>query len=180
MTATDANDQADELPSDVAALIGAVQYEIAGEFPVEEGYIWTSCSSVENANPLFWDPAVAAEITDGPIAPPTMLSVWFRPHNWAPGRTEQALPLQVHFDLKERFGLPEAVMSDNTIVFHEPVRPGDWLRTHQILRSVSAPKTTKLGTGRFWVIDVEYHNQEDDLVGIESYTGFGYRREATA
>jgi acyl dehydratase len=164
------------LPDDVAALIDQVQYETVGEFPVEPGYIWTSCSSVENGNPLFWDDAVAAELTDGPIAPPTMLSVWFRPHHWAPGRKEEALPLQVHFDLKARLELPEAIMSDNTIVFYEPVRPGDILRTHQILRSVSEPKTTKLGTGRFWVIEVEYHNQRGELVGVESYTGFGYRR----
>jgi acyl dehydratase len=164
------------LPDDVAALIDKVQYETVGDFPVERGYIWTSCASVENGNPLFWDDDVAADLTDGPIAPPTMLSVWFRPHHWAPGRKEEALPLQVHFDLKSRFELPEAIMSDNTIVFYEPVRPGDVLRTHQILRSVSEPKTTKLGSGRFWVIDVEYHNQRGDLVGVESYTGFGYRR----
>lgn len=167
----------EELPADVADLIDRIQYEEAGEFPVERGYIWTSCSSVENGNPLFWDDAVSDELTDGVIAPPTMLSVWFRPHHWAPGRTEQALPLQAHFDLKTRFDLPEAVMTDNTIIFHEPVRPGDRLHTHQVLRSVSPPKTTKLGTGRFWVIDVEYFNQNDDLVGVESYTGFGYRRD---
>ncbi|HEY7137803.1 MAG TPA: MaoC family dehydratase N-terminal domain-containing protein [Acidimicrobiia bacterium] len=166
-----------DIPDDVTAMIGKIQYETAGDFPVEQGYVWTSCASVENGNPLFWDPDVAADLTDGPIAPPTMLSVWFRPHHWAPGRKEEALPLQVHFDLKARFELPEAIMSDNTIVFHEPVRPGDVLRTHQILRSVSEPKTTKLGTGRFWIIDVEYHNQRGELVGVESYTGFGYRRE---
>jgi acyl dehydratase len=166
------------LPADVDALIGVVQYEETGEFPVERGYIWTTCSSVENGNPLFWDDAVAAAVTDGPIAPPTMLSVWFRPHNWAPNRSEPGLPLQVHFDLKARFELPEAVMSDNTIVFHEPVRPGDVITSRQILRSVTAPKTTKLGTGRFWVIDVEYLNQRGELVGVESYTGFGYRRNA--
>ena len=164
------------LPPDVEKLIGEVQYEEEGQFPVERGYIWTTCSSVENGNPLFWDDAAADAITAGPIAPPTMISVWFRPHNWSPGRTEPAVPLQVHFDLKEIFELPEAVMTDNTIVFYEPVRPGDRLRTRQILRSVSAPKTTKLGTGRFWVIEVEYLNQNDELVGIESYTGFGYRR----
>jgi hypothetical protein len=164
------------LPADVEGLIGAVQYEETGEFPVEQGYVWTSCASVENGNPLYWDPDTAAAVTDGPTAPPTMLSVWFRPHHWSPGREEQPMPLQVHFDLKERFELPEAVMSDNTIVFHEPVRMGDRLRTRQILRSVSGPKTTKLGTGRFWVIDVEYLNQRDELVGVESYTGFGYRR----
>jgi acyl dehydratase len=164
-----------DLPNDVTELIGKTQYEITGDFPVERGYIWTSCASVENGNPLFWDDPVAAELTDGPIAPPTMLSVWFRPHHWAPGRTTEVLPLQVHFDLKERFGLPEAVMTDNTIIFHTPVRPGDVLRTHQVLRSVSGQKTTKLGSGRFWVIDVEYFNQRDELVGVESYTGFGYR-----
>jgi uncharacterized protein len=167
-----------ELPNEIEKQIGRVQYEVTGEFPVERGYIWTTCASVENGNPLFWDDAVADELTDGPIAPPTMLSVWFRPHHWAPGRAEQPLPLQVHFDLKEKFGLPEAVMTDNTIVFQEPVRPGDVLHTRQVLRSVSEPKTTKLGTGRFWVIDVEYLNQREELVGVESYTGFGYRREA--
>jgi len=162
----------------VEALIDQVQYEEVGEFPVERGYIWSSCSSVENGNPIYWDDAVAEAITNGPIAPPTMLSVWFRPHHWAPNRETAGLPLQVHFDLKVLFELPEAVMTDNTIVFYEPVRPGDILHTRQILRSVSEPKTTKLGTGRFWVIDVEYANQNDELVGVESYTGFGYRREA--
>jgi acyl dehydratase len=166
-----------DVPASVAASIGVVQYEEQGEFPVERGYVWTTASAVENGNPLFWDDAVAQELTAGPIAMPTMLSAWFRPHHWAPGRHRPALPLQVHFDLKETFGLPEAVMTDNTIVFHEPVRPGDVLHTRQILRSVSGPKTTKLGTGRFWVIDVEYLNQRDELVGVESYTGFGYRRD---
>lgn len=169
---------ADDVPAEIAAKVGQIQYEIESEFPVEQGYFWTSCSSVENGNPLFWDDEVAEELTGGPIAPPTTLSLWFRPHHWAPGRTEQALPLQVHFDLKAAFDLPEAVMTDNTIVFHTPVRPGDRLRTHQVLRSISGLKTTKLGTGRFWVIDVEVFNQRGELVGVESYTGFGYRRDA--
>jgi uncharacterized protein len=167
-----------DLLAQALALVGAEQYPEVGEFPVEQGYIWTSCASVENANPLYWDDEVARAITGGPIAPPTMVSVWFRPHSWAPGRTEVALPLQVHFDLKALFGLPEAVMTDNTIEFHTPVRLGDVLRTHQVLRSISAEKTTKLGTGRFWVIDVVYANGDGDLVAVESYTGFGYRRGA--
>jgi hypothetical protein len=165
------------LPADVADLIGKVQYEETAEFPVERGYIWTSVSSVENGNPLFWDDAVAEELTGGFIAPPSMISNWFRPHYWSPGRDVQPMPLQVHFDLKEKLALPEAVMSDNTVTYYEPVRVGDVLRTCQKLRSVSPEKQTKLGTGRFWVIDVEYRNQHDELVAVESYTGFGYRRE---
>ncbi len=167
-----------ELPGEVQGWIGERRYEVEGEFDVERGYVFTTCASVENGNPLFWDEKTANDLTDGWIAPPTMISVWFRPHYWAPGRTEQAQPLQVHFDLKEELDLPEAVMTDNTITFGEPVRPGDRLKTWQVLRSVSAPKTTKLGKGRFWEIDVVYENQKGEWVGTESYTGFGYRRDA--
>ncbi len=166
-----------ELPAEVRAWIGQKRYEQEGEFEVERGYVFTSCASVENGNPLFWDEKVANEITDGWIAPPTMISVWFRPHHWSPGRQQAAVPLQVHFDLKQKLGLSEAVMTENTIVFGEPVRPGDRLKTWQVLRSVSDVKQTKLGKGRFWVIEVEYVNQKGEFVGRESYTGFGYRRE---
>ena len=166
------------IPEEVKAWIGEKRYLTKGEFDVERGYVFTTCASVENGNPLFWDEKTANELTDGFIAPPSMISVWFRPHYWAPNRTEQAQPLQVHFDLKERLGLPEAVMTDNSIVFREPVRPGDRLETYQVLRSVSDLKTTRIGTGRFWVIDVEYENQNGESVGTESYTGFGYKRDA--
>ena len=167
-----------DLPAEVEGWIGQKRYELVGEFDVERGYIFTSCSSVQNGNPIFWDEKAANDITDGFIAPPSMISVWFRPHDWSPGRTEAAVPLQVHFDLKKVLDLPEAVMSDNTITFGEPVRIGDRLRTWQVLRNVSTPKKTKLGTGRFWDIDVVYENQRGEWVGTESYTGFGYRRDS--
>ena len=168
-----------EIPAEVQGWIGQKKYEEWGEFDVERGYIFTSCSSVQNGNPLFWDEKAAEELTGGPIAPPSMISVWFRPHYWSPGRTEEAVPLQLHFDLKATLGLPEAVMTDNTITFHEPVRVGDRLKTTQILRSVSDLKTTKLGTGRFWVLEVEIENRNGDLCAIESYTGYGYKRSGS-
>jgi hypothetical protein len=118
------NDAMKELSPEVEGWIGEERYVIEGDFDVERGYVFTSCASVENGNPLFWDEKVANELTDGWIAPPSMISVWFRPHHWSPGRTEAAVPLQVHFDLKEALGLPEAVMTDNTITFGDPVRPG--------------------------------------------------------
>ena len=90
------------------------------------------------------------------------------------------MPLQAHFDLKEDLDLPEAIISSNTNTFHEPVRVGDRVRSRQVLRSVSEPKTTRLGHGRFWTIDVEYLNQDDALLGVESYTAFGYQRPEEA
>jgi hypothetical protein len=167
-----------DLPDDVAALVDVPQYEQTADFDVERAYTYNTCAATENGNPIYWDDTVADELTGGPIAPPTTLSLWMRPHYWQPGAEGEQVALQVHFDLKARFGLPEAVMTDNTLILHDPVRPGDRISNRQVLKSVSGPKTTKLGTGRFWVIDVEYHNQLGELVGIESYTGFGYVREA--
>ena len=71
--------------AEMRELIGKEQYHEVGEFPVERGYVWTSCASVENGNPLYWDDEVAGALTGGPVAPPSMVSVWFRPHHWAPG-----------------------------------------------------------------------------------------------
>ena len=173
-------DLAAEPPADVGAWIGHERHHQTANFPVERGYLWTSLASVENGNPLFWDDKVAAELTDGPIAPPTTLSLWFRPHHWEPDRTGPRNPLPTHFELKDRLELPEAVMTDSVVVFRNPVRPGDVISTSEILRSVSEPKTTRLGAGRFWVIDVDYRNQDGDLVGTETFTGFGYRRAEPA
>ena len=56
------------------------------------------------------------------------------------------------------------------------MRPGDRVRTVQRIRSISEETTKRLGTGRFWTIDVTYYNQRDEIAGIESYDMFGYRR----
>jgi len=165
-----------DLPEEVTSKIGVSQYLETATFDVEYSYAYNTLAATQNGNPLYWDDDVAAELTDGRILPPTTLSLWMRPHFWEPGADGEQVALKVHFDLKALFDLPEAVMTDNTIIFHEPVRSGDRISNSQILRSVSGPKTTKLGTGRFWVIDVEFRNQRDEVVGVESYTGFGYRR----
>ena len=170
----------DDLPVEVAEMIGRPCYPATADFAAESGYGWNTLAATENPNPLYWDRATADELAGGPLLPLSTLSLWMRPHRWSPGAEGEQVALQVHFDLKQRLGLPEAIMSDNALAFHEPVRPGDVISHRQVLRSVSGVKTTGLGTGRFWVIDVEYHNQRGELVGVESYTGFGYRRPEPA
>ncbi len=171
---------AEELPeiSDrVKAWIGKELTEDVGDFEIEKGHIETNASAVEWDNPLYWDDEAAKELTNGQICPPTMLSVWLRPHHWAPGRTGEALPLSVHFDLKRELNLPEAIITANELSFGEPVRPGDTLTSKQTLLSISPPKRNKLGLGRYWVIDVVFTNQRGEWVGTDSYNCFGYRRD---
>lgn len=166
----------DDLPDAVRQLIDAPQYEEKTEFPIEIGYVVNTCAAVQNGNPLFWDGEAAEAIAGGRIAPPTMLSVWFRPHYWAPGASGERKALQAHFDLKTLLELPEAVVASNEASFGEPVRMGDTLATCQIVRAVGPLKQTRLGTGRFWTIDVRTVNQHGDWVGTETYTFLGYRR----
>lgn len=175
-----APDIADDVPERVRGMVGRPLYPETATFPVERSYGYNTLAATQNGNPLFWDDAVAEVLTGGVVLQPTTLSLWMRPHYWEPGAAGEQVALKVHFDLKEIFGLPEAVMTDNTIIFHTPVRPGDVISNQQVLRSVSGPKVTKLGAGRFWVIDVEFHNQNGELVGVESYTGFGYNRPEAA
>lgn len=171
---------ADEiLPAEVAALLGQPQYEEQTEFPIEIGYVYNTCAAVRNGNPLYWEADVAERIAGARIAPPTMMSVWFRPHYWAPGAEGERLALRSHFDLKHLLDLPEAVVVSNETIFGEPVRIGDRLTTCQVVRSISEMKQTKLGRGRFWSIDVETHNQDGDWVGTETYNMLGYRKPAS-
>jgi acyl dehydratase len=140
-----------------------------GDVAAERGYVLHWCESVEDANPLYWDEAVAQEITGGWIAPPTMLSVWMRPLMFDPRRDDAIRPLELHFRLKDAFELPDGIVTANEIEFREPVRMGDVVATRQTVREISDVKTNRLGT---------YTNQRGEVVGIESYEMFSYVRDA--
>lgn len=164
---------------DVQAWVGRTAEDPPGDIVCERGYILHWLEATENANPLYWDDAVADDLTGGPIAPPTMLSAWMRPLQFVPGRNEKRMPLSLHFDLKKALDLPEGIVAFNEMTFGVPVRPGDRVRTTQRIREISALKTRKLGTGRSWTIDVTYTNQRDEVVGVETYEMFAYKRDAS-
>jgi uncharacterized protein len=147
-----------------------------GDVACERGFIINWVEATQNANPLFWDDEVAAAVTDGPIAPPSMLSVWMRPLIFKPSGGDPIRPLEMHFRLKDAFELPEGIVTGNEIVFYEPVRPGDVIRTSQKVTEIGDVRSNRLGTGRPWTIDVTYTNQRGGLVAVESYRMFCYVR----
>jgi acyl dehydratase len=156
--------------------IGKEHTDAPGDIECERGYILHWLEATENANPLYWDEAVAKELTDGWIAPPSMLSVWMRPLQFVPGRKDTSMPLSLHFDLKDAFDLPDGVVSASEMTLHAPVRPGDRITTTQSIRDISDEKTTRIGTGRFWTIDVTHRDQTGEVKGVETYEMFSYKR----
>lgn len=152
--------------------IGKEHTDPPGDIRCERGYILHWLEATENANPRFWD-------EDCDIAPPSSLSVWMRPLQFFPGRERTAMPLSLHFDLKNAFDLPDGVVSANEITFHAPVRIGDRITTTQSIRDISDEKTTRVGTGRFWTIDVTHRNQDGEVKGVETYEMFSYRTGET-
>ena len=165
---------------DVQAWVGRTAEDPPSDIVCERGYILHWLEATENANPLFWSDEIAIELAGGPIAPPTMLSAWMRPLQFVPGREEKRMPLSLHFELKEALDLPEGIVAFNEITFGVPVRPGDKITTTQTIRAISELKTRTLGTGRSWTIDVTYTNQNSEVVGVETYEMFSYKRETAS
>lgn len=167
-----------EIPGHIQALIGQPQYREASDLLVEQGAIENFCAAVENGNPLYWNADYALAAAGARIAPPSMLSAWFRPHYWRPGVESAQRALQAHFDLKDALELPEAIIASNELSFGQPAKVSECLQSYQVVRSISEIKTTKLGSGRFWVVDVVLENEQGNFIGSDSYTAFGYRRDA--
>jgi acyl dehydratase len=164
----------------VAEWLGTELENPLGDIACEPGFIHHWLEATENANPLFWEDEVAGRIAGGPLAPPTMLSVWMRPLVWKPGAGEPVRPLELHFRMKEAFGLPDGIVYRNEIAFHQPVRPGDRVRTTESVREIGELRESRVGTGRNWTIDVTYRNQRDEVVGVETYEMFSYVREGAS
>jgi|HubBroStandDraft_1064217.scaffolds.fasta_scaffold06567_5 hypothetical protein len=164
----------DDLGADPVAWTGrSVEHE-PGDITCEPGYILHWLEATENANPVYWDDEVARELTGGPTAPATMLSVWSRPLVWRPGRSEPDRLLVMHHLMKEAFGLPQGIVARSESVFLIPIRPGDRIARTETVREVGELRTTRLGRGRSWIIDVTYRNQLGEVVGSDAYEMFSY------
>ena len=175
MNETGGIEPADDLPAEVAAWLGQVVVVVdEGSLAIERGVIENFCVAVEDANPLYWDEGQATTIADGLVAPPALLSSWTRSHRWTPAGAPPLRPLELHFLLKEKLGLPRAVVIGSETCYHAPARIGDRVRAEQVLDAVGAWRDSRLGRGRRWAISVHYRNQYGALLGSEQLRFFAY------
>ncbi|MFJ9612548.1 bifunctional MaoC family dehydratase N-terminal/OB-fold nucleic acid binding domain-containing protein [Streptomyces noursei] len=110
-----------------------------GKDPVNEAMIRHWCEAMGDAHPAYRGPDA--------VAPPTMLQAWtmggLSGHQGRGGAYDELSALL------DDAGYTSIVATDCEQEYLRPLRPGDVITFDAVIESVSARKTTKLGTGHF-------------------------------
>ncbi|MFD3544393.1 bifunctional MaoC family dehydratase N-terminal/OB-fold nucleic acid binding domain-containing protein [Streptomyces sp. NPDC058655] len=110
-----------------------------GKDPVNEPMIRHWCEAMGDANPAYAGPDA--------IAPPTMLQAWTM--GGLSGHGDRSSAYDELFSLLDGAGFTSVVATDCEQEYLRPLRPGDTVTFDAVIESVSARKTTRLGTGHF-------------------------------
>jgi uncharacterized OB-fold protein len=110
-----------------------------GKDPVNLPMIRHWCEALGDTNPAYTGPDA--------IAPPTMLQTWTM--GGLSGHTSRTRAYDDLFALLDEAGCTSVVATDCEQEYPRPLRPGDEITFDTVIESVSARKTTKLGTGYF-------------------------------
>ena len=164
-----------DLPEEVNKLIGKNSFTDQSPIMIQKGLWQNFCSSIEDGNKIYWDERVAECHTEDLIAHPAMLPSWVHDFEWHPQR-KKVQPMELHFHLKNILNLPLGIVTEVDIEYYLPIKDGDAISANQTLLSVSELVKTKLGEGRYWVIEVKYFNQLEILVGKQNIHFLGYKK----
>ena len=164
-----------DLPEEVNKLIGKNSFTDQSPIMIQKGLWQNFCSSIEDGNKIYWDERVAECHTEDLIAHPAMLPSWVHDFEWHPQR-KKVQPMELHFHLKNILNLPLGIVTEVDIEYYLPIKDGDAISANQSLLSVSELVKTKLGEGRYWVIEVKYFNQLEILVGKQNIHFLGYKK----
>ncbi|MFI6336236.1 bifunctional MaoC family dehydratase N-terminal/OB-fold nucleic acid binding domain-containing protein [Streptomyces sp. NPDC050535] len=110
-----------------------------GKDPVNEPMIRHWCEAMGDTSPAYAGPYA--------MAPPTMLQVWTM--GGLSGHTDRSDAYDELLRLLDDSGYTSVVATDCEQEYLRPLRPGDEITFDAVIESVSARKTTKLGTGHF-------------------------------
>lgn len=114
---------------------------------VNEPMIRHWCEAMGDTNPAYTGPDA--------IAPPTMLQAWTM--GGLSGHTDRSSAYDELLLLLDGAGCTSVVATDCEQEYLRPLRPGDRVTFDAVIESVSARKTTKLGTGYFVTTRMDVH-----------------------
>jgi len=170
------------LPDEVRELIGKETERVPAPVAVEQALIDHWVEVMEDTNPIYTDEEEAKKNEyEGIVAPPGMLLAWGQPFYWNPQRKhvdrEKEGVALLHFIMKKLMKRPVGIVGKTEIEYYEPLILGDKIFMRERIVDVSSEKTTRVGTGNFWTIEVIYSNQKGEDVGLQRLNMFGYGQE---
>ncbi len=141
----------------------------AGLDPVNAPMIRHWCDALDDRNPIYTDPAVAADtVHGGLVAPPTMLQAWsMRGAQMArpdPALAGKDLQNDLHLFLTDA-GYPSVVATNCEQEYTRYLRPDDEIRVTTVIESISEQKATALGIGYFIDTRTTFRDARDEEVG---------------
>jgi len=130
-----------------------------------------------DSNPVYVDPAAAADsVFGGIVAPSAMLQVWPMPGLKTLERTPDATDAQSQLlNLLDAQGFSSVVATNSDQEYHRPLRPGDHVTTRSVIDDVSEEKATGLGIGHFVTTRIDYLTTEGELVGRQLWRLLKFR-----
>jgi acyl dehydratase len=141
--------------------------------------------ALDDRNPIYLDPEVAARSPFGGIvAPPAMLQTWTFGRPTIQGLAERggapgALGRSALTTL-DAAGYTATRATNSELEFERYLRPGDVLTASTTLEAISDEKTTALGTGYFVTWVSTYVDQHGEVVGRQRFRVLKFRATAGA
>jgi len=138
-----------------------------GPEPVNDSMIQHWCEALGDRNAVYGDAEAAQRsVHGGIVAPPTMLQAWVLPgiEMASPATMRKNKQTELHQLLTE-YGYTSVVATNCDQVYTRYLRPGDRVSTTTVIESISAEKTTALGTGYFINTRDVFRDQHGEEVG---------------
>jgi uncharacterized OB-fold protein/acyl dehydratase len=151
--------------------------------PVNEPMIRHWCDALEDRNPVYTDPELAARsLHGGIVAPPTMLQAWTMPGLVSKEVREARSSAGTFAALRllDEAGFTSVVATNSTQEYLRYLRPGDRLSAETVIEDVSEEKKTALGVGHFITQRTLYRDQRGELVASTRFRLLKFRPAARA
>jgi N-terminal half of MaoC dehydratase len=154
--------------------------------PVNQPMIRHWVTALEDRNPVYTDPELAAASRFGGIvAPPLMLQTWtmatpkitgIAERGGSPVEIEGASPLSV----LDEAGFVGTLASNSEFEIERYLRLGEVISATTVIESVSDEKRTRIGRGHFVTWVTTYRDEHGEIVGRQRFRILKFKPDAGA
>lgn len=154
--------------------IGRQGARMAAPDPVNAAMIHHWRQVMGDGNRAYWDAAFAARSRFGQvIAPPAMTQVWTMPPF---GQEQPGVDAVAElYEQLDDLGYTSIVATNSRQAYLRPQHLGDSLTATKRIESVSAEKTTRIGTGRFVTTEIDIVDSHQQTVATQLHRVLKFR-----